>query len=184
MLDKWIEIISDWPDLVALVSEKGHVVSCSKAFSDWTGWSVYKLSGKHVHDELCAPARSFAHEREQCPLVAALPNAEALPTSGESKSEKRRIFASPRCIYVLRGAPRSRKPKQAHFPLHWLAWQAILVYRSACWRSSPQQPPRRTARPCACLFSRYSTQRPTNGTPASLSGCTQARESRLVWRLG
>ena len=68
MLEKWIETINDWPDLVALISEKGQLVSCSRAFTDWSGWTVRSLSGKHVHDELCAPARAFVHDRESCPL--------------------------------------------------------------------------------------------------------------------
>ena len=71
MLEKWIEIVAHWPDLVALISERGQLVSCSPSFTDWTGWSVRNLSGKHVHEELCAPARSFAHTPENCPLCNA-----------------------------------------------------------------------------------------------------------------
>lgn len=70
MLEKWIETVSDWPDLIVLISEKGQLVSCSRAFTNWTGWTVRSLSGKHVHDELCAPARAFSHERDACPLCA------------------------------------------------------------------------------------------------------------------
>lgn len=70
MLEKWIETINDWPDLIALISEKGQLVSCSRAFTEWSGWTVCSLSGKHVHDELCAPARAVAHERESCHLCA------------------------------------------------------------------------------------------------------------------
>ena len=78
MLEKWIEIVAHWPDLVALISERGHLVSCSPSFTNWTGWSVSNLSGKHVHQELCAPARSFAHSSEECPLCchSSLPDEE------------------------------------------------------------------------------------------------------------
>lgn len=81
MLEKWIETINDWPDLIALISEKGKLVACSRAFTTWSGWKVSRLSGKHVHDELCAPARAFAHKRESCPLCAS----QTAPLDGDKK---------------------------------------------------------------------------------------------------
>ncbi len=62
------EIISQWPDNILLLNQDGKIVEVSNRLCHWLLWLKSDLIGEYAHDILCAPARSFMHTHENCPL--------------------------------------------------------------------------------------------------------------------
>jgi len=61
-------MFQDWPDNLLVLNEDGVIEAVSSRFCLWLGWNKYELLGQVAHKMLCAPARSFKHGKESCPL--------------------------------------------------------------------------------------------------------------------
>jgi len=61
--------LNSWPDGILALDADLRILYLSPLAKEITGWPLESITGKHVHDVMCAQSREQRHELEDCPFA-------------------------------------------------------------------------------------------------------------------